>query len=127
MQERYDLFVHDGEVWQQSGDEHRPEEEVYTGPWPVRVEVLRRDLHDGRAASIALLEEFGQIVEQYPVKDQHHHSGIDLNHTGAYTTYAVILDVASAKDYLALDKLITFAVTRPSLLEWDCWTDERPE
>ena len=102
MQERYDLFVHDGEVWR-SGDE----EEVYTGPWPVRIFVLRRDFLDGRGAGIARLEKFGEIIEEYPLKDQHHE----------YTTYAVLLEVASAKDFLALDKLI----------EWDCWTEERPE
>jgi hypothetical protein len=93
-QERFDLFVHEGQVLQ-CGDE-----EVYTGPWPIRVYLRRHDLNNGAGARLGELAAFGKVLECYGTGSDH-----------KCTTYAVLFEVASAEDFVRLDKH----------LAWDEW------
>lgn len=105
-QERFDLFAHENQVLQCD------DEEVYSGPWPVRIYLYSFDFHDGNGAKIDKFEQFGEVIDYYETGEEHHE----------YTTYAVLLEVASAEDFLRLDKAINYD-------EWanfsnDCY--ERP-
>ena len=84
------LFPHDGKVYQ---DVDTDDEKEYDGPWPVVVLLKALDTGNGRGWGAAKVEKHGTVLHDY----LH-----DVSHEDE--TYAVLVEVPTAKDLHALDR-----------------------
>lgn len=104
MTPRFDLFAHEGVVLVDvDTDDERP----FDGPWPVQVWFTAADFGDGRGWKRGLFERRGKVV-------RHH-----LHDVGAGdTTEAVLVEVPTAADFLALcaEQQFELADTEPAEL-----------